>query len=68
MSKVVRKESPNIKSVELLSSFNEQHFSHLNLGQTCVALILELKTRFFQVLNPITSIVCFIKGLADYIK
>ena len=28
-----------------------RHFSDLNLGQTCMALKLELETRFLEVLN-----------------
>ena len=38
-----------------LSSFNEQHFLHLNLGQTCMTLTLELKTSFLEVLNTSIS-------------
>ena len=34
-----------------LSSFNEQHFSHLILGQTCMALTLEVETLFLEALN-----------------
>ena len=56
-----------------LSSFNEQHFSHLILGQTCMVLTLELETLFLETLNtsqiyPNTSKVRFVKGLANYIK
>ena len=56
-----------------LSSFNEQHFLHLNLGQTCMALTLEFETRFLEVLNTSliyqnTSKVRFVKVLANYIK
>ena len=35
----------------LLLSFNEQHFLHLNLGQTCMASTLDLETQFLEVLN-----------------
>ena len=34
-----------------LSSFNEQHFFSLNLGQTCMSSTLNLETQFFEVLN-----------------
>ena len=56
-----------------LSSFNEKHFSHLILRQTCMTLTLELETLFLEVLNisqmyPNTSKVRFVKGLANYIK
>ena len=56
-----------------LSSFNKQHISHLNFEQTCMVLTLELETKFLEVLNtsqiyPNTSKVCFVKGLANYIK
>ena len=34
-----------------LSSFNEQHFLHLILGQTCMTLTLELETLFLEALN-----------------
>ena len=47
----------------LAAELNEQHFSHLNLEQTCMALTLELKIRFLEVLNtssiyPNTSAFC----------
>ena len=56
-----------------LSSFNEQHFLHLNLGQTCMALLLDLETWFLEILTtsqiyPITSKVRFVKKLANYTK
>ena len=34
-----------------LSSFNEQHFLQLILGQTCMTLTFELETLFLEVLN-----------------
>ena len=56
-----------------LSSFNELALFSLNLGQTCMTLILDLKIRFLEVLNtsqiyPNTSKMRFVKGLANYIK
>ena len=34
-----------------LSSFNEQHFLQLILGQTCMTLTFELEILFLEVLN-----------------
>ena len=56
-----------------LSSFNDRHFSNLNLGQTYMASTLDLETKFLEVLKtsqfyPNTSKVRFVKGLASYIK
>ena len=56
-----------------LSSFNDRHFSNLNLGQTCMVSTLDLETKFLEVLNtsqiyPNTSKIHFVKRLAYYIK
>ena len=56
-----------------LLSFNDRHFSDLNLGQICMTSTLDLETKFLEVLNtsqiyPNTIKVHFVKGLANYIK
>ena len=51
-----------------LSSFNEPDFSHLILGQTCMALTLFLEALNTSQIYPNTSKVRFVKGLANYIK
>ena len=56
-----------------LLSFNNRHFSDLNLGQTCMASTLDLETKFLEVLNTSqiyqnTSKVHFVKRLVNYIK
>ena len=57
----------------LVAELQNPALSDLILGQTCMALTLELETLFLEALNttkidPITSKVRFVKGLANYIK
>ena len=56
-----------------LPSFNDRHFSDLNLGQICMVSTLDLETKFFEVLNtsqiyPNTSKVHFVKGFSQLYK
>ena len=57
----------------LAVEFQNPALSHLILGQTFMALTLELETLFLEALNtsyiyPITSKVGFVKRLANYIN
>ena len=61
-----------ILTIEIAVKFEKPVLLHLNLGHICMALTLELETQFLEVLNtsqiyPITSKVCFVKGLANSI-